>query len=992
MVPQQKKSLFTTKRKRTFISIKTWSLLFLWMNLLCIPGLVVKAQSFRGLPFIQTFGSSEYQAGIQNWDVVQDGRGFLYFANNFGLLEYDGHRWQTYPTKSGTKLRCLSIGKDGRIYVGTQNDFGYFSPTEHGAWNYFSLAEQLSPEERNFDETWDIYQVQNKIYFCTFQNIFVYDGAKVQVVRSQNPLEFTFLANNHLYVQDTRSGLSILENDKIVAVPEGEFFRNKHIVAILPFDQQQLLIVTQSSGLYLYNHFQLKAVGGQASELLSGNMLNCAIRLQDGTFAFGTQSGGLYLFSSKLQPEQHLDKHHGLNDHTILSLYQDWHQNLWIGHNNGISYVELSSPFTLLDEKLNVPGSGYAAYLLRDTLYLGTNNGLYAGTFRKNAGLHFQQVQNTQGQVYHVSLQGDRLLMGHHNGAFEVSRLQAKPISARPGVWQFKQLQNLRNLMLEGSYSGFSLYEYFPETGWKWKTHFAGFDESSRIFEEDKDGSIWMSHGYKGIFRLELNQSRDSLLKVRFYGQEDGLPSNVLNNLYKINNQLVFTAETGVYRYKPELDRFLPDTSLSTAFGKGEHIQKLNQDRNGNIYFIGRSKLGSIRPGSFSKWEADTSRFFKIHKLLNDDLDYLAILDQQNVLFGAKEGFIHFNPALTPAVQAPFHVYIRKVEISTPTQETLFAGNFWSKDKISLHQPKEQVQGLSYESNSIEFTFSAPFYDGKEYLSYQFMLENFDQDWSSWSKQSFKEYTNLPEGDYTFRVRARNLYGEVSPFAEYQFSIAAPWYRTPLAYTGYSVFAASLFLMGFLMVDRKHKQEKQLMTLRQKKALNQKEIELDKLSKRTEEEITRLKNEKLESEIRHKNKELATSTMHIVTKNEFIAEIKTHLNSIIRENQSKGISKELNKIIKDIDQNFSTDKDWEQFQIHFDRVHSDFSKRLQASFPNLTPQEMKLCAYLRLNLSTKEIAQLMHISVRGVEISRYRLRKKLGLDRQENLLDYILKF
>lgn len=180
--------------------------------------------------------------------------------------------------------------------------------------------------------------------------------------------------------------------------------------------------------------------------------------------------------------------------------------------------------------------------------------------------------------------------------------------------------------------------------------------------------------------------------------------------------------------------------------------------------------------------------------------------------------------------------------------------------------------------------------------------------------------------------------------------------------------------------------------MKQKKALNQKKIELDTLSKRSEKEINRLQKEKLETEILHKNKELATSTMHIVTKNEFIGEIKSHLNSIIRENQNKGVSKELNRIIKDIDQNFTNDKDWEQFQIHFDQVHSDFSKRLQTTFPTLTPQEMKLCAYLRLNLSTKEIAQLMHISVRGVEISRYRLRKKLELDRQENLLEFILKF
>lgn len=226
----------------------------------------------------------------------------------------------------------------------------------------------------------------------------------------------------------------------------------------------------------------------------------------------------------------------------------------------------------------------------------------------------------------------------------------------------------------------------------------------------------------------------------------------------------------------------------------------------------------------------------------------------------------------------------------------------------------------------------------------------------------------------------------------YNFLLLPPWYRTSWAYAIYSFLGAGTLLLGLYFIDTKYKREKELLKVKQKKVLQQKKIELDILSKKSEEEITRLQTEKLESEILHKNKELATSTMHIVSKNEFIGEIKHHINVILKESPTKAINKDLNKIIKEIDQNIATDKDWEQFQIHFDRVHGDFSKRIKAAFPTLTPQEMKLCAYLRLNLSTKEIAQLMHISVRGVEISRYRLRKKLELDRQENLLDFILNF
>ena len=957
--------------------------------LLLLFCLSLQAQAFRGLPFIQTFGTDEYAAGIQNWDITQDARGLLYFANNFGLLEYDGHYWQTYPVKTGSKVRCVSVGPDGRIYTGSQGDFGYFSSSANGSWEYTSLAELLPEGSRNFDETWRIYQLKDKVYFCTFQSIFVYDGQSIKTIHPPNPLEFSFLANDRLYVLDWERGLTVLHNDTLVPVNEGEKFRHQRLVAILPYDQQNLLIVTQQNGLFLYDGHHFSAVEAEPGKIFDQKLLNCAIRLHNGTYAIGSQSNGLFILDHQLQLLQQLDKKQGLNDHTILSLYEDRHQNLWAGHNNGLSYIELSSPFTLLDEKLQIPGSGYAAYKEGDSLYLGTNNGLYAGVLQNSRSGEFKLVKNSQGQVYHISRQGEELLMGHHKGAFRIRNMEAESLSRQTGVWKFMRLRNSNELMLEGTYFGFSLYEKGKE-GWIWKKNFDDFEESSRIFEEDTEGNIWMTHGYKGVYRLSLNAKKEGLNSIRFYGQKDGLPSNVLNNVHKVGNQLIFTAETGVYRYHSPTDRFVQDTSLTNVFGRDTHVQKLARDANGRLYFMSNTKLGSVLQDEFGRWEADTNRFFKVINLLNDDLNYLTILDNQNILFGAKEGFIHFNPMQAGRETVPLQVLIRKVESNTQENRVLFGGSY--RQNTPQSKILESGLNLPYVQNSLRFRFSAPYFDGTAHLTYQYQLEGFEEGWSSWSAQAFKEYTNLPEGQYTFKVRAKNIYGEVSPAALYPFTVSPPWYRAPLAYFTYSLLVIGLFFVGIFTVDRKHKREKELLTLKQKKALNQKAMELDSLNKRTKDEITRLENEKLESEIRHKNKELATSTMHIVTKNEFIGEIKTHLNSIIREKESKGVSKELGRIIKEIDQNIATDKDWEQFQIHFDRVHGDFSRRLRAAHPGLTPQEMKLCAYLRLNLSTKEIAQLMHISVRGVEISRYRLRKKLGLDRQENLLEFILSF
>jgi DNA-binding CsgD family transcriptional regulator len=275
---------------------------------------------------------------------------------------------------------------------------------------------------------------------------------------------------------------------------------------------------------------------------------------------------------------------------------------------------------------------------------------------------------------------------------------------------------------------------------------------------------------------------------------------------------------------------------------------------------------------------------------------------------------------------------------------------------------------------------------------YQYYLENYEKVWSEWGAKTQKEYTNLKEGRYRFHVRAKNVNGEISPESIYEFYVNPPWYRSIWAYSVYGLSVIALLFTGFNLLDQKYQREQKMMALKQKKELNKKENELNKLTQQSQEEITRLQNEKLESELRHMNNELGTSTMHLLNKNEFISSIKTNLQHIIKKATHDEVKRELVQITKDIENNISADTDWEQFQYHFDRVHGDFSTRFKAAFPTLSPQEIKLSAYLRMNLSSKEIAQLLNISIRGVEISRYRLRKKLQLDRNKNLQEFILNF
>lgn len=378
--------------------------------------------------------------------------------------------------------------------------------------------------------------------------------------------------------------------------------------------------------------------------------------------------------------------------------------------------------------------------------------------------------------------------------------------------------------------------------------------------------------------------------------------------------------------------------------------------------------------------------------MLNDDLQNITILNANQVLYAAKEGFILYTSGKAGITNYPFQTLIRSIRLTAGNNLKLFNGYYLKNGQVVNEQPSSYIKNIPYNQNSIHLSYSAPFIDGLEKTVYQYWLKNGESGWSEWSSRTDKEYTNLGEGSYIFHVRAKNIYGEISEGTAYAFVILPPWYRTKLAYIFYSTLIFASLFIPFFLVNKKHKRERKRLTLKQEKELHRKETEIESITKKSEEQIQRLKNEKLKAEIESKNKELATSTMHLINKNGFIARVKGNLGSITKRSRNQEVKNELRKVIGHIDKNISQDDDWQHFTFHFDQVHGDFTTRYKETYPDLSPQEIKLSAYLRLNLSTKEIAHLLNISVRGVEIARYRLRKKLNLDRAVNLQEFILKF
>ncbi len=944
--------------------------------------------SQSGLPFIRSFQTVDYKAGIHNYDIAQSREGLIYIGNNFGLLEYDGEQWRTYGVSNGTRVRSVAIDPRGRIYVGCQSDFGYFFPDKTGRLAYTSLIDKLAPEMRNFDEVWRVYIDRGTVYFCTFTNIFIYDGEKISIIKPAHFLDHSFMVNHQLYTNEQTTGLNVLEGAWLRGIRGGEFFKNHSISSLVLLHQGQFLVSTFQEGIFLLTDGKVEAWNPVLQELFKQANINCMIRLKNGNLLAGTQNSGLLLLSAQGELLMHLNRGSGLENRTIFTLMEDDLQNVWAGQNNGVIYVELGSPFTVINEQSGLPGSGYTAYLDDDHFYAGTNTGLYVQ--KANSKGNFELVENITAQTYQIGRYGNDLLTGYHNGTLRVEGKKAYSLSRKLGTWIFLPLARQPHKMIEGTYAGLNLYT-LKNNHWEFTKPIKGFYESSRLIQEDNENNIWISHGYKGAYKLELNAQKDSVQKITFYGEDKGFPSNKFINLFKIRNELTFTGEHGVYTYNKATDSFVPDDLFTRHFGIRAQFWFIQEDALGNIYFIGQEHLGVFRKNAMGEYVLHSNNFNKIRKYLNDDLQSIIILKNNEVLFGAKDGFIHYNPLHTE-IKSSFNTLIRKVSITNDGDSVLFTGNYTSGDSVITKQPDESQYELPYRFNSVLFNFSATSYDNDTELYYQFYLDNYEQNWSAWTRQPLKEYTNLKEGSYTFHVRAKNASGDISKEAIYRLTINPPWYRSVLAYIFYGLSGMGILFTGFNLLDRKYLREQQKMVIRQEQELNEKNKEMEKMSQLSQEQITHLQTEKLESEIRHVNNELATATMHLLNKNEFIVHVKSNLNQIVKKNASEDFRKELTQIVKDIENNISADSDWEHFQFHFDRVHGDFTNRFRAQFTSLSPQEIKLSAYLRMNLSSKEIAQLLNISVRGVEISRYRLRKKLQLDRNQNLQDFILNF
>lgn len=939
------------------------------------------SQSY-GTPFTLNFRKADYRGGTQSWDVAQGPDGVMYFANNNGLLEFDGYEWQLTPVSNRTILRSLALGKDGRIYAGAQDELGYFAPDGRGLLHYHSLKQAGGQEPLRFEDVWNIEQLGSAVYFQAADRIFYLEDDSLRLLRVSAELAFMGQANGRLFIHALGQGIMELVGDELLQLAPVPADAGP-ISGILPLNRDTVLFTSIKGGIFALAGGRLTPWVTPVDAFLRRNRIYTAALLPQQRLALGTSQGGILLIDAQGQPLVHLHKGNGLQNNNILHLFADRQGNLWAATDNGIDCVLANSPFSFLIPDGELDGTAYAAQVAGSEVYLGTANGLYMADMAQRSPLAqplFRLVDNTQGQAWGLAELEGSLWLGHHEGPFQVNGTKAQPLAGYKGAWAFLPLEGHPGIVVGGSYDGLYLFQQ-EGSNWRLLHKVPGLHESCRFLASGGPGIIWVAHPYRGIYRVALNEDL-SQAKLDFFAQADGLPSDNFNHVFKVNKEVVFGTAQGVYRFDEATRRFERHPAYEPYFDPSKRVQQLVEGPGGHVWFAAGEEVGLLEID-----DAGLRKTVRKHLLphlagrLVGGFELIYPYEKDRVIFGTERGFIlytHQPPRLdTPAAQ----VLIRSVHLRQEQDSMVFAERYLPG--IATHPPSAR---FGHWQNAFLFSCALPEYGEAPYVRYSFQLEGLEDSWSPWTEKPSREYVHLPPGRYAFRVKALRQDGSESLPAEYRFEICPPWYASPTARLIYIMLVIGGLLALVLLPQRRFRREREYLKTEHRK----REEAHFQQQEATQQELERLKNEKLQAEISYKNQELASATLHLLQKGEILARIGEELQKIAKQSGEAETRKSLQVLVRILEQDAHLDEDWEHFALHFDQVHSDFLKRLREQFPQLTPKDQRLCAYLRMNLSSKEVAQLLNISVRGVEVSRYRLRKKLNLGSEHNLTEFLM--
>ena len=907
------------------------------------------------LPPIEVFKPKDYGAEDQNWSISQGKDKSIYFANNKGLLMYNGARWKLYKSKNSSIVRSVKVIGE-KIYTGSYMDFGYWEKNKFGTLEYSSITSNKNISLAEDEEFWNILELDRWIIFQSLDRIYIYDSKfkTIAIIESETSITKIYEVNNEIYYQKINQGIFKFKNGEEILISSDVLVKDNIVINIFE-DNNQLLFQTKELGFFIKeNNKNLEEWDIPLNTKLRKYNVYNSLQLSNGDFILGSVSNGILYLNKEKEISYTINQSRGLGNNTVLSLFEDIDKNVWLGLDNGISNINFNVPFRVYKDDLGVLGTVYTTFLDDGVLYLGTNQGL----FYKDEKNTFRFVPGTEGQVWSLQKFKNTLFCGHDKGIFIISKGKAERISNTFGTWLIKEISGKEDLLILGNYKG--LYVLQNENRkWNLRNKITGFDISSRHIEFINPNELLVSHEQKGVFQLKIDDEFRAVLS----STKTSIKKSIKSSLNKYNDKVLYGSNEGVFYYDPQSLNFKKDSVLSTLFGYTGYISGKLVSENNKLFAFTNDNISYVQKEQLSaQYELFSIPIPNSLRETKDGYENILFIKDNKYLIGTKSGYIVTDLKTRNKNQQ----IIKLDEVTT---------NSLQGDQKNLNLSENGV--LKNEENDIKFFYSIS--DFSKYLPslFQYRLLGLNNEWSNWSAKSEIYFENLPHGNYTFEVRGRVGAQKTNNAIKYSFNIAKPWYLKTSSLIIY-IISAILLLMIINVLHRNYFKNQQAKLLKRK----EKELEIKQLE--NEQQLMHFKNLDLQKDIDSKNRELGLSTMNLIKRNELLGTIKKELGN------TKNIN-DIKEVIELINNNLNTSDDWKLFEEAFKNTDKGFMKKLKSEHSNLTSNDLRLCTYLRLNLSSKEIAPLLNISIRSVEVKRYRLRKKMNLPHEASLSSYILE-
>jgi len=914
------------------------------------------------IPTMKFYDKNDYKGANQSWSICQDNQGFLYFANSAGLLEFDGCDWQLYSTPS--LLRSIAISANNVIYGGMQNDFGcWHEDKSTRRLVYTSLAKQLNLTLTD-DEIWKIVLLGDAVYFHSFRNIYKYNlqDKTLSIINAPNRFQFLFTVDNRLFVQEKALGLMEIVNNRLIPIAGGEVLTGDCVYGMEPFSPSVILIATMDKGLYMLENNKVSPCSFPCNDYLKKNLIFSTTTLPDGRFVFGTILNGLLITDHAGNILMTINKSKGLENNTILSLLRDNANNLWLGLDRGICHLQMNSPAYSFPDTKGVLGSVYQIEEYNNRFYFATNQGLfYCPADEFSSPLHepqFTLMPQTMGQVWFLRKIGNSLFCAHNKGLYAISGNQGQFVYTGSGINAIQEMNG--NTLLILTYDGMCTLQKEGNSYTVRKQSVCPYNAG--WLAKDRDSVIYFGNSKVGIFRTKFDNTFTNAIYCTNQLEHIGI-DNTVRGIYSFDGEVYLLMAASILQYDYTQKRFLPDANINRLLPKGIDMHRL-QLTDSEMWCFANDQFFFIKD-----YNKPTAHFVQnsAMKLLNNQLIYdyenIKKIADDHYLVCTSNGFTLLNTQFIPTKLQNITVCIRDIGTYTDSMISMplpHALSYYSQHAITF----------PYKHNTIYIRFALPNYENSGNIRYSYQLKGHSENYSIPASDNIITFTKLPSGDYTLQIKAV-IEGSDQTFysQDLKLKIRSPWYFD------WEGFCLALCILCVIIYLSRHYLQKRWQ---------QQKLQL---SSTHEQEIAKIENRLLQEKLKSQNDELLRVTDSMLYKSDLMNQIDEEIDKL---SAGKTASVDISGLKQIVEKNKHPEEEWNIFEAKFNKIYDNYLVRLNSKYKGLTSSDLKLAAYIRMNLSSKEISSLLNISTKSIEMARYRLRKKLELDHDQNLTEFLM--